>query len=221
MRNDLNWDDLGRRIEDAVNWAVNSRNYEHLNQTIRQTVESAVDLGSEAVRKAAKTVQYQPPKTTVVRAPSVSHLYGKTGGRVVGGILMSVFGGLFTLASSIVTIVILIIGMFLMVPLRPVLESAVAQSASNYLLAALFGSIAVGFLAPQRGKQLWVCILPFVLTMVLAISGQLKSSMAMVMILVAIPLCIITGRILYKKGVIYFADTTKKAPEAAQESAEK
>ena len=107
MRNDLNWDDLGRRIEDAVNWAVNSRNYEHLNQTIRQTVESAVDLGSEAVRKAAKTVQYQPPKTTVVRAPSVSHLYGKTGGRVVGGILMSVFGGLFTLASSIVTIVML------------------------------------------------------------------------------------------------------------------
>lgn len=107
MRNDLNWDDLGRRIEDAVNWAVNSRNYEHLNQTIRQTVESAVDLGSEAVRKAAKTVQHQTPKTTVVRAPSVSHLYGKTGGRVVGGILMSVFGGLFTLASSIVTIVML------------------------------------------------------------------------------------------------------------------
>ena len=67
MRNDLNWDDLGHRIEDAVNWAVNSRNYEHLNQTIRQPVEQAVDLGSEAVKKAAKTVHYQPPKTTVVR----------------------------------------------------------------------------------------------------------------------------------------------------------
>ena len=107
MRNDLNWDDLGRRIQDAVDWAVSSQNYDHLNKTIRQTVESAVDLGSEAVRKAAKTVQYQPPKTTVVRAPSVSHLYGKTGGKVVGGILMSVFGGLFTLVSSIVTIVML------------------------------------------------------------------------------------------------------------------
>ena len=132
-----------------------------------------------------------------------------------------------TCVSSIVTIVILIIGMFLMVPLRPFLESSIASSASNYLLAALFGSIAVGFLAPQRGKhvmknKLWVCVLPFVLTMLLAISGQLKSSMAMVMILVAIPLCILTGRILYKKGVIYFADTTaKKAPEAPQEPAEK
>lgn len=123
-----------------------------------------------------------------------------------------------TCVSSIVTIVVLAIGMLLIVPLRPFLESAVAQSASNYLLAALFGSIAVGFLAPQKGKhvmknKLWVCVLPFVLTMVLAISGQLKSSMAMVMVLVAIPLCILTGRILYKKGVIYFADTTKKKEE--------
>ena len=113
MRNDLNWDDLGRRIEDAVNWAVNSRNYEHLNQTIRQTVEQAVDLGSGAVRKAAKTVQSQTTKTTVVSTPSVSRLYGKTGGKVVGGILMSVFGGLFTFASSIVTIVMLAMGLVL------------------------------------------------------------------------------------------------------------
>ena len=113
MRNDLNWDDLGRRIEDAVNWAVNSRNYEHLNQTIRQTVEQAVDLGSEAVRKAAKTVQSQPIRTTVTTTPSVSRLYGKTGGKVVGGILMSVFGGLSTFASSIVTIVMLAMGLAL------------------------------------------------------------------------------------------------------------
>ena len=105
MRNDLNWDDLGRRIQDAVDWAVSSQNYNHLNKTIRQTVEQAVDLGNEAVRKATRTAQ--PPKTTVVSAPSASHLYGKTGGRVVGGILMSFFGGLFTFASSIVTIVML------------------------------------------------------------------------------------------------------------------
>ena len=107
MRNDLNWDDLGRRIQDAVDWAVSSQNYNHLNKTIRQTVESAVDLSSEAVRRAAKTVQYQPPKTTVVSAPSVSHLYGKTGGAVVGGILKTVFGGILTLSGAIVSIVML------------------------------------------------------------------------------------------------------------------
>ena len=113
MRNDLNWDDLGRRIEDAVNWAVNSRNYEHLNQTIRQTVEQAVDLGGEAVRKAAKTVQSKSARPTVVSAPSVTHLYGKTGGKVVGGILMSVFGGLFLVASAIVLITMLAMGLAL------------------------------------------------------------------------------------------------------------
>ena len=104
MRNDLNWEDLGRSIQDAVDWAVNSRNYEHLNQTIRQTVESVVDLSGEAVRKAAKTVQTPPRKATEVSAPSVTHLYGKTGGAVVGGILKTVFGGLFTLICSAVAV---------------------------------------------------------------------------------------------------------------------
>ena len=42
-----------------------------------------------------------------VRTVSVQHLYGKTGGKLLGGILMCVFGGLFTLASSVVTIVML------------------------------------------------------------------------------------------------------------------
>ena len=107
MRNDLNWDDLGRRIQDAVDWAVSSKNYNHLNQTIRQTVESVVDLSGEAVRKAAKTVQPTTPKTTVVSAPAVNHLYGRTGARVVGGILKTAFGGIFTLTSAIVAIVML------------------------------------------------------------------------------------------------------------------
>ena len=104
MRNDLNWEDLGRSIQDAVDWAVNSRNYEHLNQTIRQTVGSVVDFRGEAVRKAAKTVQTPPRKATVVSAPSVTHLYGKTGGAVVGGILKIIFGGLFTLICSAVAV---------------------------------------------------------------------------------------------------------------------
>ncbi|MBQ6196326.1 MAG: hypothetical protein IJK47_02685 [Lachnospiraceae bacterium] len=120
-----------------------------------------------------------------------------------------------TCVSSIVTILVLFVGLFLMVPLRPFLESPMVSSASNYLLAALFGSIAVGFIAPSGGKhalknKLLVCILPFVITMVLSISGQLKSSMAMILILVAIPLCILTARILYKKGILYFGEKKKQ-----------
>ena len=127
-----------------------------------------------------------------------------------------------TCVSSIVTILILFLGLFLMVPLRPVLESPVASSASNYLMAALFGSIAVGFLAPARGKhamknKLTICIVPFILTTIVAITGILSTSMAMVMILIAIPLCILSGRIFFKKGIIYFADTTASAGEKPAE----
>lgn len=124
-----------------------------------------------------------------------------------------------TCVSSIVTIVVLTIGLFLVIPLKPFLESEIATSASNYLMAALFGCIAVGFLAPAGGQKvmknkLLVAVLPFLITMVLALAGVLTSSMGIVMIIVAIPLCIVTGLILYKKGIIRFED--KGAPVPAE-----
>ena len=120
-----------------------------------------------------------------------------------------------TCVSSIVTILVLFIGLFLMVPLRPFLESEIASSASNYLMAALFGCIAVGFLAPSGGQRvmknkLLACVIPFLLTTVLALMGILTTSMGIVMIIIGIPLCILTARILYKKGIIYFTDSPAK-----------
>lgn len=125
-----------------------------------------------------------------------------------------------TCVSSIVTIIVLTIGLLLVIPLKPFLESEIASSASNYLMAALFGCIAVGFLAPAGGNRvmknkLLVAILPFVLTMVLALAGVLTSSMGIVMIIVAIPLCIFTGLFLFKKGIIRFEDKSAPAPAEA------
>ena len=112
-----------------------------------------------------------------------------------------------TCVSSIVTIVILFLGMFLVIPLRPFLESEIASSASNYLMAALFGCLVLAFIAPSGGKtdiknKLWIGIIPFVLTAALAIAGVLETSAAVAMVLVAIPVCLITARILYKKGIV-------------------
>lgn len=45
------WEDLGRRIENIVDRAVSSQDFQKLNQTIRQ----AVDTGTEAVRSAKKS----------------------------------------------------------------------------------------------------------------------------------------------------------------------
>ena len=49
------WDDLGRSIQDIVDRAVNSRDFQKLNQTVSQAVGKAVDMGSEAVRKAIES----------------------------------------------------------------------------------------------------------------------------------------------------------------------
>lgn len=55
------WDDIGRNIEDIIDRAVNSQDYQKLNQTIRQAVETAVDLGTDAVKRATR-----PPKRPIV-----------------------------------------------------------------------------------------------------------------------------------------------------------
>ena len=112
-----------------------------------------------------------------------------------------------TCVSSIVTIVVLFLGMFLVIPLKPILESEIASSASNYLMAALFGCLVLGFIAPTGGRteiknKLWIGIVPFVLTAVLSIAGMLQSSAAVAMVLISIPVCLITARILFKKGVV-------------------
>ena len=89
MRYDKSWEDLGSRIREEVDRAVNSQDFQNMAKNIRQTVETVVDLGGETVRRASKSAQ---PRQTVVRPPSVAHLYGATGGRVVGGSVCTVEG---------------------------------------------------------------------------------------------------------------------------------
>ena len=43
------WDDLGRSIQEAVDKAIGSRNFEKLNQTISDLAGRAADAGAEAV----------------------------------------------------------------------------------------------------------------------------------------------------------------------------
>lgn len=78
------WDDLGRRIQYEVDRAVNSQDFQNMAKNIRQVVDAAAGAGTEAVRRAAQTAQ--------TKAVSVQNLYGKTGGKVIGGILKSFFG---------------------------------------------------------------------------------------------------------------------------------
>lgn len=90
------WDDLGRSIERIVDRAVNSHDYQKLDQTIRQVIECAVDLGGDVVRKATARPEPKPGYQSPQPAPrqDLSLLYGKTNGSTAGGIVKIVGGGL-------------------------------------------------------------------------------------------------------------------------------
>ena len=57
------WDELGKSIQDIVDQAVRSQDYQKLNQTVRQAVNKAVDFGGEAIRKASASSAASQPKT--------------------------------------------------------------------------------------------------------------------------------------------------------------
>ena len=113
------WDDLGRTIQDIVDRAVNSRDYQKLNQTIRQTVARAIDLGSDAVRKVVDSSPTPTASRPRQETKALPALYGSTGGKTATGILKIVGGSIlscFTLVMFLSTAIwhLLIDGAFLM-----------------------------------------------------------------------------------------------------------
>ena len=61
-KNTINWEDIGRNVQDIVDHAISSHDYQKLNQTIRQAVDRAMDAGEEAVRKVVdNTVSRNQP----------------------------------------------------------------------------------------------------------------------------------------------------------------
>lgn len=101
--------------------------------------------------------------------------------------------------SSIVTTLIIIVGVICIVPLTPVLESPVLEPAFNMILPALFGGLAVVFIS----KNLKLSIAPIILMLVLFIFvPALNASTVGIMVPVGVIFTVIVARILYKKGVL-------------------
>ena len=68
-------------------------------------------------------------------------------------------------ASSLVTTIVIALGVFLIIPLRPILESPVLQPAYNNVVPALFGAMAFQYF--RKGKKL--VALPLILMTILFI----------------------------------------------------
>ena len=101
--------------------------------------------------------------------------------------------------SSIVTTLIIILGVVLIVPLTPVLQAPVLQPAFDQILPALFGGLGVAFVS----KNWKVALAPIVLMLVLFIFvPALNAGTVGIMVPVSALFTIAVARIMYKKGML-------------------
>lgn len=101
--------------------------------------------------------------------------------------------------SSIVTTVIVILGVILAIPLTPILMEPVLEPAFDQILPALFGSLGVAFIS----KSWKIAVAPVALMLVLFISiPALNASTVGIMVPVSALFTIGVSRILYKKHLL-------------------
>ena len=101
--------------------------------------------------------------------------------------------------SSIVTTLIIILGVVLIAPLTPILQAPALQPAFDQILPALFGGLGVAFVS----KNWKLAVAPILLMLVLFIFvPALNAGTVGIMVPVSALFTIGVGRILYKRGVL-------------------
>lgn len=110
-------------------------------------------------------------------------------------------------ASSILTMVIITLGVILLVPLQPLLQNQIVASATAYMLPALFGGMFLGLLSKGEGKtyiknKLLMILVPVLLISAGAITGVIVGGMEGILILAMLPVTMGIARILWKMKII-------------------
>ena len=108
--------------------------------------------------------------------------------------------------SSAVTTVIIVIGVILLVPLRPVLMSPTVQTATNYLLPALFGGLLWNYVNDNCGEyraknKTLTLIVPILAVLIVNQFYPLSGKQGYVVI-GCMALSVLCGYVLYKTGII-------------------
>ena len=101
--------------------------------------------------------------------------------------------------SSIVTTVIILIGVVLIIPLTPVLESETLAPAFAQLLPALFGALGIVFIS--RNWKIAVAPVTLMLALFILIPA-LNAGTVGIMVPVGIIFTLAVSRILYRKGLL-------------------
>ncbi|MBR2671703.1 MAG: hypothetical protein IKE27_05855 [Oscillospiraceae bacterium] len=109
--------------------------------------------------------------------------------------------------SSITTMAIIVLGMFLMIPLQPVLQSPAVQTATKYMLPAMFGCLMLGFIMTNK-EGTWIknkLLIPLpaaIISLILYFTWSRASMYQGVIVILSIVLCIAVARVLWSKGIV-------------------
>lgn len=107
MAHTEDWEDLGRRITNLVDQAVNHQDFQQLNQNIRRTV----DKGTHAVRSAVDRMGKGTNRSEPAPKPrDLTVYYGKTGNLTTKGIAKTVGGSILTGLTLIGSIIAATVG---------------------------------------------------------------------------------------------------------------
>ena len=101
-----------------------------------------------------------------------------------------------TATSAIVTTLVIVVGVILLIPLQPVLQSDVLAPAFDYVVPALFGALGLNYFA----KSPQIAVIPVVLMSALCIFVPSMISQTSILIIPSGALALLIGFLLFKKG---------------------
>lgn len=112
------WEDLGGKVQDIIESAVNSKDYKKLSQSVGEVLERTLGQyrsfsDREKSRKDSAWEVRQEEKKQTVFSENLPELYGQLTGEKVKCILQTVFGGILTGSMGIGLFVVLILEIFL------------------------------------------------------------------------------------------------------------
>ena len=101
-----------------------------------------------------------------------------------------------TATSAIVTTLVIVVGVVLLFPLQPVLQSETLAPAFDYVVPALFGALGLKYFA----KSPQIAVIPVVLMSLLCIFVPSMISQTSILMIPSGALALLIGFMLFKKG---------------------
>ena len=101
-----------------------------------------------------------------------------------------------TATSAIVTTLVIVVGVVLLIPLQPVLQSETLAPAFDYVVPALFGALGLKYFS----KSPQIAVIPVVLMSLLCIFVPSMISQTSILMIPSGALALLIGFLLFKKG---------------------